>query len=259
MRKLIIVLVIVFSYFLTSKAQHIDLNYNKVEENNKVSVGDSLTDIASMTKVSECSLPENSVPKPYSRRSYYGEPYSVADDSLHLPALTMRGQMPLMSCSYASLWGLDTWQLHKGLNMSLGASVFASFGKNAPHGAGFAQELSMMYAVPLSKNLSLALGGWISNAYWAHDRFTDAGVSAVLGYKFDNHWEAYVYGRKSLVNKPMPYHFNTMQELGDRIGAAVKYNFSPSFSVQVSVETGRAKLPDYNSRQSLFHGDGGMK
>ena len=27
-----------------------------------------------------------------------------------------------------------------------------------------------------------------------------------------------------------------MQALGDRVGAAVKYNFSPSFSVQVSVE-----------------------
>lgn len=258
MRKLFIALLFVVAAIQPSAAQHhIDIN-NKVE-NEKVSVGDSLTDISRMTGTAECSLPENIESKPYSRRSYYGEPYSTIADSLHLPMLTLRGQMPLMSCPYASWWGLDTWQLHTGLNLNFGASVFASFGKNAPHGAGFAQDLSMMYAIPLTKNLSLALGGWGSNAYWAHDRFTDAGVSAVLGYKFDDHWEAYVYGRKSLVNKPMPYHFYTMQELGDRIGAAVKYNFSPSFSVQVSVEAGRTKLPDYDGRQSFFHSDGGMR
>lgn len=259
MRKSIVAFILAITGFLPSEAQHIDINNKVGKENDIVSIADSLTDVGTMTEVSECSLPETSVSKPYSRRSYYGEPYSIATDSLHLPILTMRGQMPLMSCPYASLWGLDTWQLHPGLNVSLGASVFASFGKNAPHGAGFAQNLSMMYAVPLTKNLSLALGGWVGNAYWAHDRFTDAGVSAVLGYKFDDNWEAYVYGRKSLVNKPMPYRFYTMQELGDRIGAAVKYNFSPSFSVQVSVEAGRAKLPDYDSRQSMFHGDDGMR
>ena len=34
----------------------------------------------------------------------------------------------------------------------------------------------------------------------------------------------------------MPYPLYDMQALGDRVGAAVKYNFNPSFSVQVSVE-----------------------
>ena len=53
------------------------------------------------------------------------------------------------------------------------------------------------------------------------------------------------------MNKPVPYHFRSMQELGDRIGAAVRYNFSPSFSVQVTVEAGKNKLPD----NSLFNGN----
>lgn len=181
--------------------------------------------------------------QPYSRNSYFNY-INAEQDSLHLPLLTMRGQMPLMNCPYATWWGLDTWQLHKGLNMNLGASVFASFGKGAPKGAGFAQDISLMYAMPLSKRVSLAVGGWVSNAYWAHDRFTDAGLSAVLGYKIDDHWEAYVYGRKSIMNKPLPYRFATMQELGDRIGAAVKYNFSPSFSVQLSVEAVDYKMPN---------------
>ena len=172
---------------------------------------------------------------PYSRRSYFGCA-AAAGDSLHLPLMNTMGQVPLMSCPYYSWWGMDSWRLHRGLNMNLGASVFAAFGKGAPSGAGFGQNLSMMYAMPLTDKLSVAVGGWVNNVYWAHDRYTDAGLSAVLGYRFDDRWEAYVYGQKSLVNKPVAYPFSTMHDLGDRIGAAVKYNFSPSFSVQVSVE-----------------------
>lgn len=180
--------------------------------------------------------------QPMARESYFacGQ---ASEDSLHLPPLAYMGTGPLMSGPYNTWWGLDTWQLHKGLNMNIGASVFASFGKGAPKGAGFSQNVSLMYAMPLSKRVSLAVGGWVSNAYWAHDRYTDAGLSAMLGYKFDEHWEAYVYGRKSLMDKPVPYNFYTMRELGDRIGAAVKYNFSPNFSIQVSVEAGDYKSP----------------
>lgn len=203
---------------------------------------DSLID---MGRGAECSLPVESMAQPYSRRTYSGMEM-LPNDSIHLPVLNMRGQVPsLMSYPYDTWWGMDTWQLHKGLNVNLGASVFAAFGKGAPKGAGFAQELSMMYAMPLSGKLSLAVGGWMSNANWAHDRYTDAGLSAVLGYRFNEHWEAYVYGRKSIMNKPMPYRFRTMQELGDRVGAAVKYNFSPSCSIQVSVSTGKCPQPEW--------------
>lgn len=186
----------------------------------------------------DCILPPSVGPQPYTRTEYIDRGKQDAD-TLNLPTLNVRGQVPLMTYPYDGWWGFNNWTLHKGLNVNLGASVFAAFGKGAPKGAGFAQDLSMMYALPLTKRLTLAIGGWVSNAYWAHDRFTDAGVSAVLGYKFDEHWEAYVYARKSLVDKPMPYRFCTMDDLGDRIGAAVKYNFSPSFSVQVSVSMGQ--------------------
>lgn len=190
--------------------------------------------LASLEMNKDCILPPSVGPQPYARTEYLDRGRQNAD-TLNLPTLNMKGQVPLMTYPYDGWWGFNNWTLHKGLNVNLGASVFAAFGKGAPKGAGFAQDLSMMYALPLTKRLTLAIGGWVSNAYWAHDRFTDAGVSAVLGYKFDEHWEAYVYGRKSLVNKPIPYRFCTMDDLGDRIGAAVKYNFSPSFSVQVSV------------------------
>lgn len=194
--------------------------------------------LASLEMNKDCILPPSVGPQPYARTEYLDRGRQNAD-TLNLPTLNMKGQVPLMTYPYDGWWGFNNWTLHKGLNVNLGASVFAALGKGAPQGAGFAQDLSMMYALPLTKRLTLAIGGWVSNAYWAHDRFTDAGVSAVLGYKFDEHWEAYVYGRKSLVNKPIPYRFCTMDDLGDRIGTAVKYNFSPSFSVQVSVSMGQ--------------------
>ena len=166
-------------------------------------------------------------------------------DSLHLPLLNGLGQVPSLGYHgyYHSLplwgglgWGL--WDLHEGLNVSLGASVFAEFGKHARHGAGFSQQIAMQYAMPLTDKLSLSLGGYLTNVNWQHESMRDAGLSAVLGYKFNEKWEAYVYGQKSLVqtNNFMPRSLYEMEQLGDKIGAAVRYNFSPSFSMQLGFE-----------------------
>ena len=258
MKKYLIILVLLAFCLPGSILAQSNVERRGIENSGSI-VNDSIADkhlqLTDMGREQECSLLPNSSLQPYSRRAYM-EPVGAPNDSLHLPALTMQGQVPLMSYPYDTWWGFDSWQLHRGLNMNLGASVFAAFGKGAPKGAGFGQDLSMMYAMPLNKHLSLAVGGWVSNAYWAHDRFTDAGLSAVLGYKFNDRWEAYVYGRKSLVNKPVPYRFYTMQELGDRIGAAVKYNFSPSCSLQISVSAGETKVPAmpvYDADRSWNH------
>lgn len=158
-------------------------------------------------------------------------------DTLHLPRLNNMGQIPQTIGLYPMGWGgLYNWDLHEGLNVNLGASVFGAFGKHVPKGAGFSQDIAAMYAVPLSGKLSLAVGGYFSNTYWDNRSFRDGGLNAVLGYRFDEHWEAYLYGQKSIVNKRMPLLLYDMNDLGDRIGAAVKYNFSPKFSIQVSVE-----------------------
>lgn len=168
-----------------------------------------------------------------------------AIDSLALPRLNYLGQMaqPIhrwygMSPVYGGMGlGWDNWELHKGLNMNLGASVFAQFGKHARHGAGFSQNIAAMYAMPLSKNLSFAAGGYLNNTYWGHDTYRDAGLSAVLGYRFNDHWEAYLYGQKSLVSSNyIPYPLYDMNALGDRIGAAVKYNVNKNFSITLSVD-----------------------
>ena len=162
----------------------------------------------------------------------------LPDSTLHLPSLNNLGQMHYINrwpMSY-SLAGYQNWDLHQGLNMSLGASVFAGFGKYAPSGAGFAQNVSGMYALPFNDKLSLAFGGYFLNADWGGRNLRDAGLNAVLGYKFNDHWEAYLFGQKSLMSPKVPWPYYDPMEFGDRLGAAVKYNFNPSFSIQLSVE-----------------------
>lgn len=165
----------------------------------------------------------------------------VPDSTLHLPELNSLGQMHAISrwpVGYG-LMGYQNWDLHKGMNLSLGASVFAGFGKYAPSGAGFAQNASGMYAWPINDKLSFAAGVYLLNATWGGFNLRDTGLSGVLSYRFNERWEGYLYGQKSLIRPKLPYYFYDAHELGDRIGAAVKYNVTPSFYIQLSVEERR--------------------
>ena len=160
-------------------------------------------------------------------------------DSLILPDLDDRGRV-LSSSFYPYYFGgtWSNWRLHEGLNLSLGASVFSQFGKHAYGGVGFAQNLSAQYAANLSPRLSIAVGGYFNNMFWASSAYRDAGLTAVFGYKFDEHWEGYLYGQKSIMtNVRIPYYLQDLNEMGDRIGASLRYNVTPNFSVQMSVES----------------------
>lgn len=164
-------------------------------------------------------------------------------DSLHLPRLNWRGQMPLTMYPYWGWFsGLGNWSLHEGLNMNLGTSVFGSWGGSKYLGTGFTQDISMMYAMPLSSKLSLAVGGYFSNMFFAHDSYRSAGLSGVLSYRFNDHWEAYVYGQKSLVETSRQIPLWGMGNYGDRIGAGVIYHVDPTLSFEVNVEY--MHLPD---------------
>ena len=147
--------------------------------------------------------------------------------------------------------------------------MFAQFGKGAHHGAGFQQDIALMYAMPVNDKLSIAVGGYLNNVNFAGDNWRDAGVQAVMGYRFNEHWEAYVYGQKTITNNisnrlrfspyggyygygPAGYgtlggfsrNFYGMPSyspydicnFGDRIGATVRYNFNNNLSIEVSVE-----------------------
>jgi hypothetical protein len=153
--------------------------------------------------------------------------------------------------------------LHPGLNLSVDLSAFATFGHNVPHRGGFGERLTATYLANITDKLWIAAGGYIQNTNWGGDNYRDGGLYAVLGYKFNEHWEAYIYGQKSIANNygsmynrydyygcapgyfgylpgVMGYGYGYGGLYGpaavDRIGATVKYNFNPNFSVQVSVE-----------------------
>ncbi len=180
-------------------------------------------------------------PQPTTIISTKGRLTVVPEDTLRLPPMNAQGQvLPINMYPYSYWNSFYNWNLHRGLNVNIGASVFAFFGKNAPHGAGFAQNISTMYAMPLNNKLSLAVGGYFNNTSWSYDNYRDAGLSAVLGYQFNEHWEAYLYAQKSIVNTHrIPYPLYTLNNIGDRIGATVKYNVNPNFSFQVSFESCR--------------------
>lgn len=160
--------------------------------------------------------------------------------------------------------------LHKGLNVSLGASAFATFGKNVPHKGGFSQNINATYLAPLTKDgkLWIAGGGYFNNTFWGSDSYRDVGLYAIMGYKFNEHWEAYVYGQLSISNNydnfysryagygPYGYgrygvgYYPGMWGLGGTtpmgygmgmpganvLGAGVKYNVNKNFSIGINVE-----------------------
>lgn len=92
--------------------------------------------------------------------------------------------------------------LHKGLNMSVDLSAFATFGKHTPHRGGFTQTIDAAYLTPLTKDgkLWMALGAYVNNINYGGDSYHDGGVYGMLGYKINEHWETYIYGQFSVAN-----------------------------------------------------------
>ncbi len=223
--------IVILSALLSAGINHVMAQSYGEDSKYRVHTADSLT-----------------VPQPYGQQSQQSQVKQIHTakvsrgegmpiDSLHLPVINTYGQV--LPVAYPTMFysGWNNWNLHQGLNVSIGASVFASFGKNAPKGAGFSQQISALYAIPLNNKLSLAVGGYFNNVYWMHDNYRDGGLTAVLGYKFNERWEGYIYAQKSIVNNHQaPYPLYYMHSLGDRLGAALKYNFNRNISMQLSVE-----------------------
>jgi hypothetical protein len=161
------------------------------------------------------------------------------DSLVTLPTLNLFTGVPRFNpCSFYG--GFNDWNLHTGLNASLGMSVKVGLGKNSYQGAGFSQNLAVMYATSLTDRISLAVGGYFSNLNWNSVGYSDAGLSAVLGYHIDKYWDAYIYAQKSLANPKMTKFLRYMDpSYGDRFGAMISYKVSPSATISVSVETVR--------------------
>lgn len=164
-------------------------------------------------------------------------------------------QPPLSYYAWRYGWNGYGWGLHEGLNASLDLSTFATFGKHAPHKGGFGQRLSATWLSPLDKDrkLWLAVGGYVQHFNYGSDSYRDGALYAALGYRFNDHWEAWVYGKKNIADNHdsyagrlgspyyniYPYYtagMGMMTPGADVLGAAVKYSPTPAFSVQLSVE-----------------------
>lgn len=173
-------------------------------------------------------------------------PQLTDSTSLSLPTLTEYGQMPNFHFPYLGFYNWPTWNLHEGINASLGLSVFSTFGSgNTWSGAGFSENASIMYAMPLSKKFSAAIGGYIKNTSWAHDSFRSAGLSAILNYQANERLNVYAYGQKSLLNSkiiPLPLYY--MNDVADRIGLGAEYKVTPAITIGLSVDYNRYKEPN---------------
>ena len=163
-----------------------------------------------------------------------------------LPKLNEYGQVPSIHFPYMGFNNWPTWSLHEGVNASLGLSVFSTFGSGHTwSGAGFSENASLMYAMPLGKKFSAAIGGYIKNTSWAHDSFRSARLSALLNYQATDRLNVYAYGQKSLLNSrhiPLPLYY--MDDISDRIGIGAEYKVTPAFSIGLSVDYSRYKEPN---------------
>ena len=130
------------------------------------------------------------------------------------------------------LYPLSSWYMHPGLNATLSASVIVS----PRSGSGFSNSLSIAYADSIMSRLTYAVGGYVRHMSWQGRSFSDAGLTAMLNYRFDEHWEATLFAQKSIVEPRTPMMpFWMREEVADKIGAEVRYHFSPSFSLGVSM------------------------
>ena len=157
---------------------------------------------------------------------------------LSLPSLTSRGTIahyPYLGSIF--LGGYNDWSLHRGLNASLSASAIIGLGRHS--GSGFANSLSLAYADNITPKLSFALGGYYSFLDYSGCQLRDAGLTAMLNYRFDEHWEAAAFVQKSIMQPKLPPQLYWMDDVGDKIGASLRYNFNPALSVSISVWEGR--------------------
>ena len=231
-------------------------------------------------------LPGDTVCKAGQKMIYQGKPmlnkkYTVTSSSLaasSAPQQPSQDQNTLEESYYRNpitdlTYNLEPtygYGLHKGLNLSVGASAFATFGKGLPHKGGFSQTINATYLAPLTKDgkLWIAGGGYFNNTFWGSDSYRDVGLYAIMGYKFNEHWEAYVYGQLSISNNydnfynryagygpygygrygmgyypgmwglggTMPMGYGMGMPGANVLGAGVKYNVNKNFSIGFNVE-----------------------
>lgn len=169
----------------------------------------------------------------------------MPDTTFSLPPLTYRGTIATYPYLGNMFTGFGNWELHPGLNASLSASAIFGLGENS--GSGFANSMAVMYAGQIMPKLSYSIGGYSSFLDWGRHQMKDAGLTAMLNYRIDEHWEAAVFAQKSMMQPSMPLRqmWWLGADFGDKIGASIKYNINPNVSIQVSVWDQKYKARQY--------------
>lgn len=169
----------------------------------------------------------------------------MPDTTFSLPPLTYRGTIATYPYLGNMFTGFGNWELHPGLNASLSASAIFGLGENS--GSGFANSMAVMYAGQIMPKLSFSIGGYSSFLDWGRHQMKDAGLTAMLNYRIDEHWEAAVFAQKSMMQPSMPLRqmWWLGADFGNKIGASIKYNINPNVSIQVSVWDQKYKARQY--------------
>ncbi|MCR4603721.1 MAG: hypothetical protein K5683_09360 [Prevotella sp.] len=180
------------------------------------------------------STPFSAVDASIANESAVDADYRCDSLQLRMPQRFVYDMMPLNAYWPSPLTGgFGSWPLHKGLNASL--STAAIFGLGHHGGSGFGYGLSLAYAGSITPRLSYALGGYSQLLNYNGSQLRDAGVTALLDYRIDNHWETTAFVQKSLIEPRLPYQLYWLNDVGDKIGASLHYHFSPSLSIGISV------------------------
>lgn len=127
-----------------------------------------------------------------------------------------------------------SWDLHTGLNVSIGLTAVYSPDRYAPLGIGFGQDVTMLYAFPIGKRWSVAAGLYAGNLNWGGIRQRNIGVAGIAAYRINDRLTFYAYGNKSLTPKQntfiYPYIYNP-----DRVGGMLNLDLGNHASISFGV------------------------
>lgn len=155
-----------------------------------------------------------------------------------------------------SNWGV--WQLREGFNAQVGMNVSTAFGKYAPNGAGFGQNIALAYAKTLSPRWAVAVAAYGSNMDWGNWNRKEFGVSAVVRYKANDWLNLYGYASKNICEKGAfspfdyglsPYYalghpYYPMGNPGTRVGATAEFKLSERAFISVSFDYVKYDAPE---------------
>lgn len=128
------------------------------------------------------------------------------------------------------------WQLHPGLNASVGMHVSVAAGKYAPRGAGFGQDATFLYALPVTDRLSVAAGIYAGNINWGFLHYRQAGFAALAAYRLNDRISIYAYGNKSFTPDNPLYGYPMQTWTPDRLGGMVNFKLGEKSSISIGIE-----------------------